>query len=186
MALGRTDDAIFDFERIIELGLDPELSQQAAAELSDMALPEEMSVELTAAVPGTNLALRKTVRVSRALGDFPAAMAVDGNRNNWWGSGAFAPQWIVVDLEANYVIAEVRLLPSQSPAGETTHRLLVKGPATNNEYEPLHTFQGATADARWVAFKLPEPLEGVRYIRIETTSSPSWVSWREVEVIAGE
>lgn len=186
MALGRTEDAIFDFERIIELGLDPELSQQAAAELSELASPEGVSPEISAAVPGTNLALRKTVRVSRALSDFPAVMAVDGNKTNWWGSGAFAPQWIVIDLEANYVIAEVRLLPSQSPAGETTHRLQVKGPATNNEYVLLETLQGATADARWVEFTLPEPLEGVRYIRIETTSSPSWVSWREIEVIAGE
>jgi len=49
----------------------------------------------------------------------------------------------------------------------------------------LHTFQGATADSRWVTFTLPEPLEGFRYIRIETTSL-SWVSWREIEVIAGE
>jgi len=55
--------------------------------------------------------------------------------------------------------------------GLRSHRLLLKGPATNIEYEPLHTFQGATADSRWVAFTLPEPLEGVRYIRIETTSS---------------
>lgn len=70
--------------------------------------------------------------------------------------------------------------------GLRSHRLLAKGSATNNVYEPLHTFHGATADLRWVAFKLPEPLEGVRYIRIETTSSPSWVSWRQIEVIAGE
>ena len=102
------------------------------------------------------------------------------------GVGAFAPQWIQVDLGANYVIAEVRLLPSQSPAGETIHRLLVKGLATNNEYELLHTFEGVTTDSRWLILKLPEPLRGIRYIRIETTSSPSWVSWREFEVIAGE
>ena len=186
MALGRTEDAIFDFERIIELGLDQELSRQAAAELSELTSSEGVSAEISVAEPGTNLARGKTVRVSRALSDFPAAMAVDGKSSNWWGSGGFAPQWIVVDLGANYVIAEVRLLPSRGPTGETIHRLLVKGPATNNEDETLYTFQGATADARWVALKFPQPLEGIRYIRIETTSSPSWVSWREIEVNAGE
>jgi len=31
-----------------------------------------------------------------------------------------------------------------------------------------------------------DDLEGIRYIRIETTDSPSWVSWREIEVIAGD
>lgn len=92
----------------------------------------------------------------------------------------------VVDLGSNYVIAEVRLLPSQSPAGETIHRLLVKGPATNHEYVLLHTLQGVTADSRWLTFKLPEPLQGIRYIRVETTSSLSWIGWREIEVIAGE
>jgi hypothetical protein len=131
-------------------------------------------------------ARKKQVRVSRALATNSTEMAVDSNPNNWWGAGAFAPQWIQVDLGANYVIAEVRLLPSQSPAGETIHRLLVKGLATNNEYELLHTVEGVTTDFRWLILKLPEPLRGIRYIRIETTSSPSWVSWREFEVIAGE
>lgn len=56
----------------------------------------------------------------------------------------------------------------------------------NNEYMLVHTFQGVTADSRWLTFKLPGPLEGIRYVRVETTSSPSWVSWREIEVTAGE
>jgi hypothetical protein len=31
-----------------------------------------------------------------------------------------------------------------------------------------------------------EPLQGVRILRIETTTTPSWVGWREIEVIAAE
>jgi hypothetical protein len=27
------------------------------------------------------------------------------------------------------------------------------------------------------------PLEGIRFIRIVTVTSPSWVAWREIEVI---
>jgi hypothetical protein len=146
----------------------------------------EAQEEIEIAQPGTNLARRKQVRVSRALTSNPAHMAVDGNPNNWWGAGAFAPQWIEVDLEASYIVAEIRMLPSQSPAGKTIHRLFVKGSATNNEYELLHTFEEVTRDSGWLTFKLPEPLRGIRYIRIETISSPSWVSWREIEVIAGE
>jgi len=110
---------------------------------------------------------------------------VDGGPKPW-NSGGFAPQWIVIDLGAHYVIAEVRLHVIQSPVGQTAHHLQVRGPATNNEYVLLETLQGATADARWVEFTLPEPLEGIRYIRVETTGSPSWVSWREIEVIAGD
>jgi Tol biopolymer transport system component len=142
--------------------------------------------ELEIPEPGTNLAYGKQVRVSHELAEKPAEWAVDGKSETWWGAGAFPPQWIEVDLGANYVIAEIRLLPSQTPTGKTIHRLFVKGISTNDEYEILHTFQGVTADSRWIVLKLPEALREVRYLRIETTSSSSWVSWREVEVIAGE
>jgi hypothetical protein len=47
---------------------------------------------LAAAEPGANLALRQPLSVSRALPDFPASFAVDGNRRSWWGSGAPPPQ----------------------------------------------------------------------------------------------
>jgi tetratricopeptide (TPR) repeat protein len=39
-ALGRIDEAIVDFERIIELGSNPDLSQQAAEELKSIGRPE--------------------------------------------------------------------------------------------------------------------------------------------------
>lgn len=107
---------------------------------------EEPTPVIESADPGTDLARRKEVQVSRALASNPAGMAVDENLDNWWGAGDFAPQWIEIDLGANYMITSSRLLPSQSPAGETVHRLLVKGPATGNSYEILHTFQGTTVD----------------------------------------
>ena len=28
------------------------------------------------------------------------------------------------------------------------------------------------------------PWDGVRYLRVETRASPSWVAWREIEVFA--
>lgn len=141
---------------------------------------------LSPAAPGTNLALRKVVRVSGALPDFPASYAVDGNAKSWWGSGSHAPEWIEVDLGANYVVSEIRLLPSQSPPGETVHRLTVKGTLTGDEYALLTDFRGPTRDSVWLTYEAPEPLRGVRFLRIETSSSPSWVSWREIEVLAGE
>lgn len=160
---------------------------QSTKEAKDIEAREDrQDSEIETAEPGANLAYQKSVMVSRALADNPAKMAVDGRHNNWRGSGAFAPQWIQVDLGSNYVIAEVRLLPSQTPAGRTIHRLLGTGSATDNKYVLLHTFEGSTADSKWLTIKFPEPLRGIRYIRIETTRSPSWISWREIEVIAGE
>ena len=141
---------------------------------------------ISRAAAGTNLALYKSVRVSRQIADFPASAAVDGNLKDWWGSGAHAPQWIEVDLGAQYVISEVRLLPSQSPPGQTIHRILAKGTATGGRYVLIHTFDGFTTDNSWLTYAPAEPARGVRYIRIETVSSPSWVSWREIVVTAGE
>ena len=140
---------------------------------------------ITVAEPGTNLAYGKPVRVSKELPSFLGSMAVDGNPNNRWGSGSHAPEWIEIDLGAEYSISEVKLLPSQSPTGETVHDLKVKGTSTNGKYSTLQTFRGMTADYQMLSLRLPAPVRGVRYVRVETVRSPSWVSWREIEIIAG-
>lgn len=113
-------------------------------------------------------------------------MAVDGLLGSWWGSGAFAPQWIEIDLQGHYVISEVRLLPSQYPAGTTNHLLLVKGTYSRDRYLLMQEFQGFTEDGQWIIIQMPEPIRGVRFIQIKTTNSPSWISWREIQVITGE
>jgi hypothetical protein len=132
---------------------------------------------------GANLAFKKPVTVSAALADTPGSMAVDGNPGSWWGAGAFAPQWIEVDLGAAHNIREIRLIPSQSPAGVTVHRVMGKGPGTDGAYVLLHAFQGATQDGEALAYSPSQPWQDIRYIRVQTVSSPSWVAWREVQVI---
>lgn len=147
-------------------------------------LTYESSSELHSAEPGENLALHKTVRVPRAQPGFPGSYAVNGTMSDWWGAGARPPQWIEIDLGANYPVAAVRLWPSQSPPGHTVHNLLVRGLATQNMFELIHTFDGDTSDNLPITYTLPDVLAGVRYVRIETTYSPSWVSWREIQVLA--
>ena len=150
------------------------------------AFEYETSQKVQTSEPGTNLAYRKPVRVSRELIDFPAGMAVDGIDTNWWSAGARPPQWIEIDLGGNYVIRDVQLLISQSPTGRTIHQILARGVATGDEYLLVHTFDGVTSNSQLLIFELPEVLRGVRYIRIETPYTPSWVGWREIKVIAGE
>jgi hypothetical protein len=180
-----------------EGGIEENVSQQADAFFTGLGMnfplgtppavfEYETSQEIQTSEPGTNLAYRRPVRVSRELIDFPAVMAVDGIDTNWWGAGARPPQWIEIDLGENYVIREVQLLISQSPAGRTIHQVLARGVATGDEYLLVHTFDGVTSDSQSLIFELPEVLRGARYIRIETTYTPSWVGWREIKVIAGE
>jgi len=33
-------------------------------------------------------------------------------------------------------------------------------------------------------YTLPKPLEGIQFVRAEITLSPSWIAFREIEVIA--
>jgi hypothetical protein len=133
---------------------------------------------------GANLALGKTVTVSNQLPGNPGASAVDGDPGTWWGAGGGPPEWIQINLGAAYDIQAIRLTISQSPAGQTVHRLLGKGPGANDAFQLLKTFTGSTLDGQTLSYAPAQPIQGIQFIRVETTVSPSWVSWREIEVVA--
>ena len=134
-----------------------------------------------------NLALKKEVSVSRQMTGSEGVYAVDGDPGTVWNAGNDAPQWIEIDLGANFNIQEIRLVISQYPDGVTSHRILVKGSGTGGENTPIHTFESETAESDILTFTPAEPLLGIQFVRIETAASPSWVAWREIEVIqAGE
>ena len=125
-----------------------------------------------------NLALGKAVTASNALAEEMPDFAVDGDLTTQWGSGGGPPQWLEIDLGDTYDITRIVLVVAQFPAGATEHRVLAK--KVGGEFIELAVIRGVSDDGdrlEWIGS------EGeVRYIRIETVSSPSWVSWREVEV----
>jgi hypothetical protein len=141
--------------------------------------PAELGVQTTG--PGANLAFGASTIASVSLEGLEAGAAVDGDSGTWWGAGDFAPQWIEIDLGSEQEIAEIRLRVSQSPEGATVH--LVKAGPDTNHLSLIHTFDGVTRDLGELVFAPPQPLS-FRVLRIETTESPSWVAWREVEVLA--
>ncbi len=136
----------------------------------------------TSVLPGRNLALGKPVAVSAALPDQPPALAVDGDPNTQWSAGAFPSQWIEIDLGAGYRIGEIRLTVGMWPAGDTVHRLWVG--ATRDAMRLVSEFRGKEYDFDVLNFVPAAPLTNIRFVRIDTTESPSWVSWREIEVLA--
>ena len=130
-----------------------------------------------------NLALGRTVTASKSLPTGPPAFAVDGlpESDDVWNAGGGPPQWIEVDLESTALLAGVRLVVAQFPAGPTRHRVLGgSGPAPTTV---LHVFDGQTADSDVLIAAFSPPVPGIRFVRIETTESPSDVAWREIEIL---
>ena len=128
-----------------------------------------------------NLALGAKTRASGSLDGQGPARAVDGSRDSGWVSGAEPRQWIEIDLGAAATIETVRLVVNQSPAGRTVHA--VSGGPSRDKLERLHVFDGNTTYGDELTWTPPAPLAGIRVLRIETTRSPSWVAWLEIEVV---
>jgi len=132
-------------------------------------------------IQNDNLAYGKPVTASRSLPEGPPENAVDDNAGTQWIAGEGPVQWIQIDLQGSYRITEIRLLVSQFPAGNTTHRVQVSS-SSGGAYETVHEFQGSTNDNDWLVFKPDVPLENITQIRIQTILSPSWVAWKEIQV----
>jgi hypothetical protein len=60
----------------------------------------------------------------------------------------------------------------------------VLGKLPDGSYRELHVFSGSTKTGDVLEYLPPAPWEGIRYLRIETSASPSWIAWREIEVFA--
>ncbi len=130
--------------------------------------------------PAANLALRSRVTATATDPGSKAAWAVDGLAVTGWSAGDFPPQAITVDLGHAVTLHELRLLTGQYPDGATTHVVEVRG--QGGGWKVVHTFAGTTTDAEWLRWRPKQPPPGIRYVRITTTGSPSWVGWREIQV----
>ncbi len=132
---------------------------------------------------GANVAYGKVAHASRINPGNEPGHAFDGDTGTLWSAGESPPQWIEVDLGGVFDIAEVRVVTSQYPVGNTVHRVLGSGPDTGGLVE-LGVADGETDDGDLLVVVAESPWLGIDTIRVHTTASPSWVAWREIEVIA--
>ena len=149
-----------------------------------VAYPAWQPVGPTTGSPRANLALGRSVTASNAYPGNPAALAVDGDWFTYWSAGNFPPQWIEVDLGAVKGVAEIDIGITQLPDCPTVHRLLGRTSASES-HVVLREFSGSTVDQQNLRYSAERPRE-LRYIRVETTSSCSWVGWREIVVLGPE
>lgn len=128
-----------------------------------------------------NVASGRAAKASGQEPTHPASHAVDGNWFSYWSSGAFAPQWIEVELGGSHPVNSVRLGVTMLPNGFTTHALYGRRAGHGLDYVPLGERSGPTTDQMTLEFGGSGSQE-VESILVESTSSPSWIGWREVEV----
>jgi F5/8 type C domain len=119
-----------------------------------------------------------TATASQTYASFTASNVTDGNPATSWIADGFSPQWVLLDIAAAKDLTKVRLLVQQNPAGQTTHQIY-GGPTANN-LSLLGTLTGFTQAGQWLEFD--STATSVRYLKVVTTQSPSWVGWSEIEV----
>ena len=127
-----------------------------------------------------NLARGRAASASASLAGQEPSNAVDGDLETNWSAGGHPTQWIEIDLGAAFDVERLVLTVSQYPEGLTTHQ--VSGRGESGAYRLLHQSRGQTTDGQQLEVTTAAAWAGVRYLKIETTESPSWVAWREIAV----
>ena len=132
------------------------------------------------AAGGSNKITPVSVTASNFITGNEPTKAIDGDLSTFWNSGGIPPQWIQLDLGQSYSVTQIRLNVRQTPDGTTNHEIY-GGPQSTN-LSPLRVLSGFTQMGQWLQADFSPAATNVRFIKINTTSSPSWVAWNEIEV----
>lgn len=123
---------------------------------------------------------------SRSASGAGPEKAIDGNAGTAWNAGdhsSVSPQWLQVDLGAATTMMEIRLRVSQSPAGATIHEIWGGPTGDETSMVKLDTLSQVSTDGQ-VLISTGGQLSSrsdIRFLRIKTVNSPSWVSWWELD-----
>ena len=128
----------------------------------------------------SNVALGCLVTASSTHESSSPGNAVDGDVATQWNAGHHPPAWIELDLGAAFSVDRVRLIVEQTPDGPTVHTVSF-GTATR-DFTPVEVLSRHTVDGQELSFAPNTARHGVRYVKVATSSSPSWVAWNEIEV----
>ena len=127
-----------------------------------------------------NISLNRPIFAEGFVDGQPPVRANDGDDATMWIHNQ-TTGWISIDLGSPSSISAIRLLVEQTPPGPSIHVVSAAGPDEN--FTVAHTFQENTQSNMWLAHDFVPALTGVRHVKITTTSNPSWLAWREIEVM---
>ncbi len=136
---------------------------------------------LTSGNPARNIAFGAQATASNSFEGNRPPYAVDGDADTIWTAGDNPRHFLDITWSQPSTIHMIRLLVSQETKGWTTH--WIWGKDIQGKLRLLEEIGGETADMDVIDFIPETPWENMLMIRIETVKSPSWVAWREVEII---
>ncbi|CAF0977204.1 unnamed protein product [Adineta steineri] len=102
---------------------------------------------------------------------------INSTNGTYFNSGGYAPQYIQLELPGIYNISDVYLQVAQSPSGTTEHHLYVGSSVDNLTLATI--LNGATDSGQWISITYDPPLSHVQFLRLNSISSPSWISWNK-------
>jgi hypothetical protein len=129
---------------------------------------------------GSLVSLNKPATASKSYSTSTPEKITDGDLSTVWNSGDRAPQWAQIDLGSEHTITGVRMIITQDPLGVTNHELWIAG--NDQVFSKIRTFYSKTTDREVLQHTFYPNRSGVRFVKVVTTQSPSWVAWKEVEV----
>jgi hypothetical protein len=125
----------------------------------------------------TNIARGKTASASSEVNGTQAASTVtDGDAGTYWESANNAfPQWLQVDLGANYSVGKVTLkLPPSSSWGTRTQTLSVQTSTNGTSFGTAVNSATYTFTSPTNVVNIPVPTTNARYVRVNVTANSGW------------
>ena len=92
-----------------------------------------------------------------------------------FNSGGYPTQYVQLELPGQYNITYICLLIGQVPNGATRHQITVGLNSTSLQL--VSDISGTTTNGQWLNITYNPVLTNVRFIRLTTLISPSWVAW---------
>ena len=100
----------------------------------------------------------------------------DDNERTTFNLGDYAPQSLTIDLGGSYDLSKIEFVVEQSPIGEATHQVYIAG--TSSPFTLIGGWAKLLATGN--RLELLTNSKAVRFVKIETVQSPSWVAWQEI------
>ena len=131
-----------------------------------------------------NLAAGRPATASSSYGADTPGLAVDpDSMTTAWNAGGTGPSWIEIDLGSDINVGSVVADAAAVPTSTFSHT--VTGRTSGGSTYTLGSFSGTVVHHQMLRIPCSSSVPPVRYVRITSTSSASWVAWWDIRIYEG-